>query len=111
MAQGHAGCGSLIERVGRFGDDALPEFDGDFDEGFDWEDYSDEPQDFKVWVCIQCKGVFIDSDEHPELKVVPVDPDQRHKFYAGIEAQMYWLGPNEVHCVACAIPRGIPPIQ
>ena len=46
--------------------------------------------------------------ELTELKQVPLG---WREDYAGIEAQMYWLGPNEVHCAACAIPRGIPPIQ
>ena len=112
MAEGHAGCGSLIGNVGRFGDDALPEFDGDFD---DWphgeHDYDLEPPHYKQWTCFQCKGVFIDADEHPELTELKQVPLGWREDYAGIEAQMYWLGPNEVHCAACAIPRGIPPIQ
>jgi hypothetical protein len=104
MAQGHAGCGSLIERVGRLGDDALPEFDGDFDDSPYPEYDPEDPYPWKSWSCFQCKGEFVDADEHGDQRVVP-------EGFKGIEAQIYWLGPNEVHCAACAIPRGIPPIQ
>ena len=107
MAEGHSGCGSLIELVGRFGDDALPEFDGDFDRYSDYHDSEydpEEPYPWKSWSCFQCKGEFVDADEHPHQREVP-------EGFKGIEAQIYWLGPNEVHCAACAIPRGIPPIQ
>ncbi len=63
---------------------------------------------FKHWECSQCKGLYIDRDEHPELAQVP---QQFQDTFQGVEAQKYFLGPLEVFCYACASRRGIPPLE
>jgi hypothetical protein len=70
------------------------------------DDDFDEDLSFKEWVCVQCKGHFIDADDHPDINKVPAE---YASIFKGIEPQMYWLGPNELFCASCAQPRGIPP--
>lgn len=57
-----------------------------------------------VWQCVLCRKTYLDKDFYPTLtRDLTNETD-------GVERQLYWIGIEPI-CAACAIPRGIPPVD